>query len=120
MSKKLNISVNSWGRFEDGDSATIKSSILAELVEWGFDANWILTGEGEMFLPDTNDGLLMEQYQNIMKDVALTVLNYIQENNLDLENEKIVKIIELMTAEQIETDSEIIHSKIEELIKLAV
>ncbi len=51
MAKKISISTNAWQGYELGRNEP-GSGVIKELVNLGFNANWILTGEGEMRLPE--------------------------------------------------------------------
>ena len=51
LAKKLGISRPAWQGYELGRNEP-GSGVIKELVNLGFNANWILTGEGEMRLPE--------------------------------------------------------------------
>jgi hypothetical protein len=51
MDSLLNIGKKSWQRYESGGH-TPGSQVVAALVEQGFNANWVLSGDGPMLLED--------------------------------------------------------------------
>lgn len=51
LANQLGISKTAWQGYELGKNE-LGSGVIKELVNLGFNANWILTGEGEMRLPE--------------------------------------------------------------------
>jgi transcriptional regulator with XRE-family HTH domain len=71
MADKLNIGQSAYSKMERGKS-DFSAELLALIPELGINLNWIITGKGEMFLPepDETSNLLneMSNQVRVMRD----------------------------------------------------
>lgn len=99
MNDLLRLGKRSWQRYESGAN-TPGSQVITALVEQGFNANWLLTGQGSMLLGEidspveTAEGLLAvddkklnknsrDKQNTLSKNIAFH-RDWLKENNLDI------------------------------------
>lgn len=61
MAALCNASYRMWQAYESGENQP-KADVIEALVKSGFNANWLLSGEGEMRLESESDRKLRERY----------------------------------------------------------
>ena len=67
MDPLLGLGKRSWQRYES-DKNVPGSKVIAELARRGFDANWILTGQGEMRRPDAAEYTQNQSAGYVLRD----------------------------------------------------
>jgi hypothetical protein len=68
MDSLLNIGKKSWQRYESGGH-TPGSQVVAALVEQGFNANWVLSGDGTMLLEDAKPAPEAENLPGVLDEL---------------------------------------------------
>jgi len=67
MDPLFGLGKRSWQRYESGKNVP-GSKVIAELAQRGFDANWILTGKGEMRRPDAAEYVQNQSAGYVLRD----------------------------------------------------
>jgi transcriptional regulator with XRE-family HTH domain len=114
--------------FFKGRSLNLSSSSLGKIAEkYHVNLNWLLTGEGEMFLPKNNTILpdvkdFPLEDRQMIKDIIESVTNIFNERNLSLPGKKMSELIFLLyddlKNESVKSDT--IKERALKLIKIAV
>ena len=92
MDERLSLGRRSWQRYEGGDNVP-GSQVIAGLVRLGFNANWVLTGEGEMLIESQRpltgaERALLQEFDDYRgrtaagKPMATAMLEFTEEYNI--------------------------------------
>jgi transcriptional regulator with XRE-family HTH domain len=114
MSSRLGLGVSTWQKYELGKNVP-GLDVVRKLVEAGFDANWILTGEGEMRLDGvvpagSMTGKGLDGYPEIGAEDVLEVLDLVEKRlhslKMTVDPKKKAELIRLVCEVMIEEDRE--------------
>lgn len=120
IKKEVGCSLASWQEYETAKSAP-NAKVLEALVEKGFNANWILSGKGEMKLDDEPISLSSVDNKKALKKVVKALWTEVEESDANLSPSGAAGIVALAYEEYLASNKDDLKlfDKIKALVQIA-
>ncbi|MBN2751436.1 MAG: hypothetical protein JXQ84_01895 [Rhodospirillaceae bacterium] len=118
MAKRFALGENGWQRMELEGRAP-KGNVLAQLVEMGFSADWLLTGDGHM-----RRGATLEAVDGTKLRTALEIIeDWLEEHDRKMSARKKAEVVamayEIITETEVSGQPELCRNNIVRLLRVA-
>lgn len=121
FAREMGVHKNTLVNYESGDTA-VSAEFVAGLVKSGYNAHWLLTGEGQMRIeemPAAQPGAAAEPRELLVAQVAKTVDYALDDLNLELDLDKKWELIELIADMEADTGSHMDRKHVVRLVRSA-